>query len=227
MVSKADGCGSGIFVQFPLPEQRLFRNRAMEDVLVLFLRNPHREFSVTELREVTGHGGDTVQTAIEVLAAAGFLETRREGQKRLVGANRDRFRNPEDPILSVPQEEFRDPVKAFLDALEDVDVDVVGVILFGSVARGEADRASDVDLQVIVDDRLTEARRELHDVRQRVEERTFDGDRYELQLLVESVDSAEGYGEKLREIFSEGIVLEGSDELESVKEVVLGGEQRR
>lgn len=223
MVSDTDESGSGVYIQFPLPEERLFRNRAIEDVLLLFIRNPHQEFSVTELRNVTGHGGDTIDTAIQVLDAADLIHTRHDGRRKLIAANRDRFHNPDDPLLSIPQEAFRSPVKAFLDTLDEAEIEIVGVILFGSVARGEADRASDIDLQVVVDDDLTGARRTLHDIRQEVENQTFDGERYELQLLVESVESAESYGEKLQEIFSEGITLYSTDRLDYVREVVFGG----
>lgn len=224
MTSVSGESGSGVCVQFPLPDQRLFRNQATEDVLLLLLRNPHTEFTVTELRNVTDHGGDTVGTALEVLDAANLVRTRSEGRKRLVSANRDRFYNPEDPVLSIPQEEFRTPVRAFLDELDDVPFELVGVILFGSVARGEADRASDIDVQVLVEDALTESRRRLHDARQAVEGQKFDGQRYEFQLLVESVESAESYGKDLQEIFSEGITLYSTDTMDEVKEAVFSGE---
>lgn len=224
MTSKTDESVDGVFVQFPLPDERLFRNRATEDILLLCVRNPYQEFTVTELREITGHGGDTVETALRVLEAAGLVGSRREGRRRLISANRGRIHNPDDPLLSIPQEEFRDPVKAFLDGIEEVDVDVVGVVLFGSVARGEADRASDVDLQVIVDDDLPAARRKLHELRRDVEDRQFDGQRYELQLLVESVESAESYGEELREIFREGITLYETGKLDEIRGAVFRGE---
>lgn len=223
MTSISGEFGSGVYIKFPLPDQRLFRNQATEDILLLLLRNPHTEFTVTEIRTITDHGGDTIQTALDVLEAARLIHARNEGRKKLISANRDRFHNPEDPLLSIPQEEFRDPVKAFLDTLDEADAEVVGVILFGSVARGEADRASDIDLQIIVSDDLTNARRELHDIRQTIEGRKFDGERYELQLLVESTESAESYGEKLQEIFSEGIKLRETDDLDDVREAVFHG----
>lgn len=223
MTSISGESGSGVYIKFPLPDKRLFRNQATEDVLTLLLRNPHTEFTVTELRETTEHGGDTIQTALEVLEAAELIQTRKEGRKKLISANRKNFHNPDDPVLSIPQEDFRDPVKAFLDELEDVEADIVGVILFGSVARGEADRASDIDLQVIISGDLSKSRRELHEVRQEIEEQEFKGERYELQLLVESVESAESYGEDLKEIFSEGIKLKETEELEQVTEAVFRG----
>ena len=93
----------------------------------------------------------------------------------------------------------------------------------GSVARGNADRASDIDIQIIVADDLTAARRDLQDARQSIEEKKFDGERYELQVLVESIKGAKSYGEKLQEIFSEGIVLYSTDELDNVREAVFDG----
>lgn len=223
MTSISGESGSGVYIKFPLPKERLFRNQATEDILLLLLRNPHTEFTVTEIRNTTEHGGDTIQTALNVLEAAELIQTRKEGRKRLISANRDRFHNPDDPLLSIPQEEFRNPIEAFLDKLEEAEVEIIGVILFGSVARGEADRASDIDLQIIVNSDLTQARRELHDLRQEIENQKFDGERYELQLLVESIKSAESYGEDLKEIFSEGIKLRETNKLETVKEAVFNG----
>jgi len=223
MTSISGECGSGVYIKFPLPDKRLFRNQATEDILLLLLRNPHTEFTVTEIRNTTEHGGDTIQTALDVLEAAELIQTRKEGRKRLISANRDRFHNPDDPLLSIPQEKFRDPANAFLDKLDQANTEIIGVILFGSVARGDADRASDIDIQIIVSNDLTTARRELHDIRQQIENSTFDGERYELQLLVESIESAESYGEDMKEIFSEGITLRETGELETVKEAVFSG----
>jgi len=223
MTREDDESGSGVYITFPLPDERLFRNQAIEDILLLYTRNPHREFTVTDLRTVTGHGGDTVHTAINVLEDADLLRTRHEGRKKLISANRDRFHKPDDPVLEISQEQFRTPVKTFLDRVQDEHKNLVGVILFGSVARGEADRASDIDIQVIVKDNLTESRRQLQKLRQEVEGRKFDGERYEIQLLVESVETAKNYGEKFQEIFSEGITLYSTDKLDDVKEAVFNG----
>ena len=217
---------SGVYLSVPFPEERIFRNQAMDDLVELLYRNPHDEFGVRQLRTVTGHGAQTVDTAIALLTELELIQTRRDGNRKLIRINRDQIQKPDDPILEIQQEAFRVPTKEFLDRVrEDQGENLVGVVLFGSVARGEADRTSDVDVQVIVKDDLTKSRRELHDVRQEIESRTFDGDRYELQLLVESVEIAESYGEKLQEIFSEGITLYATDELDDVKEVIFDGGQ--
>lgn len=64
-----------------------------------------------------------------------------DGRPSRVRIDHDHLQKP-DPILAIPQDEFRGPVQAFLDILrerieESDDVEaIVGVVLFRSVARG-------------------------------------------------------------------------------------------
>ncbi|MCX2819487.1 nucleotidyltransferase domain-containing protein [Haladaptatus sp. F3-133] len=215
---------AGVTLPIPLGEERVFRNQAMEDITELLYRNPHEEFGVRQLREVTGHGAQTVDTAIKLLEQVNLIQTRRERNQKLISINRNRIHKPDDPILEIPQEGFRTPVKTFVDRVEEDQGDnLVGILLFGSVARGEGDRASDIDIQVIVEEDLLESRRSIQDIRQEIEEQKFDGNRYELQVLVESVETAEDYGDKLQEIFSEAITLYGAHELDKLRKVILNG----
>jgi len=216
---------SGVFLELPLPDERVFRYKAADDILELLYRNPHREFTVTELRKTTDHGGKSVDNAIQILDSLDLIQKERDGRRSLIRINQEKIRKPDDPLLEIPQEEFRKPVRTFVEtAMETQGDNLVGVLVFGSVARGEADRASDIDVQTIVKDDLVAARRELQDVRQQIENQTFDGNRYEIQLLVESVESSKNYGEKLQEIFSHGISIFATDELQAVQEAVFHGE---
>lgn len=208
----------------PFPTERVFRNQAMDDILAFLYRNPHDEFGVRELRDVTGHGGQTVDTALTLFTRLDVIETRREGNQRLVSINRDRVQKPDDPIVEIPQEPFRTPINAFLDALRERQDNLVGVLVFGSVARGEADRASDIDLFIVVEDNLMAARRTVQDIRQEISDRPFDGDRFEFQVMVESVESVDQYGEKLTTLFSEGITLYRTDRLDEIRRGVIHGE---
>lgn len=224
MDSIVDQDGPGVLLPIPLGEDKIFRNQATDDILELLYRNPHEEFGVRQLRGITGHGAQTVDTALTLLEQLDLIETRREGNKKLTSINRDRVQKPDDPILEIQQEEFRTPVKAFSDRVEeDQEGNLAGILLFGSVARGEADRASDIDIQVIVEDDLLQSRREIQDIRQEMEKSNFGGERYEFQVLVESVETAEQYGEKLQEIFSEAITIYSTDQLEELRQVILNG----
>ena len=219
-----DQDGPGVLLPIPLGEDKVFRNQATDDILELLYRNPHEEFGVRQLREITGHGAQTVDTALTLLEQLDLIGTRREGNKKLTSINRNRVQKPDGPILEIQQEEFRTPVKAFSDRVEeDQEGNLAGILLFGSVARGEADRASDIDIQAIVEDDLLQSRREIQDIRQEMEESKFGGERYEFQVLVESVETAEQYGEKLQEIFSEAITIYSTNQLEELRQVILNG----
>ena len=213
-----------IELEYPFPEERIFRYQAMQDVLSVVVDQPYSEFTISELATLIDGNQATVSKAVKLLSSAGVVKTRKQGRNQYVGINRDRLNKP-DPILSIPQAEFHEPVRVFLDRLKD-DVDqLVGVVLFGSVARGEADRASDVDLLIIVEEDNTSARRAVQSIVRELQETKFDGNRYTFQPLVESVESARRIGDRLREQFDDGITLVGSDQLTEVrKEVYADGE---
>ena len=129
-----------------------------------------------------------------------------------------------DPVLSIPQDEFHQPVQAFLQRLQDELDELVGVVLFGSVARGEADRTSDIDLLVIVDENRTTARRTVQSIVSDLEDQRFEGNRYTFQPLVESTDSVQRIGDQLRPQFDDAITLVGSDQLSELGTEVYADE---
>ncbi|WP_245957261.1 nucleotidyltransferase domain-containing protein [Haloplanus rubicundus] len=163
----------------------------------------------------------TISKSVRLLDEAGTIQTRQDGRKRYVGIRRDRL-SKSDPILSVPQSEFHKPLKEFVDRTQEALDDLVGILLFGSVARGDADRASDIDLLVFVDDDRTQARRSVQSIVSDLEETKFDGNRYSFEVLVESTDSAKRIGDRLQQQFDDGITLVGSDELSTIRSEVYG-----
>lgn len=208
-----------ISLEYPFPEDRVFRYQAMQDVLSTLIEEPFAEVSVSNLATRVDADQSTVSKAVTLLGELGVVETRPDGRKELVSINRTRLNKP-DPVLSISQPEFHRPVRAFLDRLESSVDDVVGVVLFGSVARGEADRMSDIDLLVIVDDEKTQTRREVQSIVRELENEKFEGNRYAFQTLVESTESAKRIGDRLRDQFDESITLIESDELAEIREGV-------
>lgn len=217
---------SRVLFDFPLPEERVFRYRAMQDILHHLVNEPFDAFTQKELAEIAGADISTVSRSIDLLEQMGVI-TVDEGRPSRVKIDQDHLQKP-DPLLSIPQEEFRSPINAFLDELqkgvdESDDLEsIVGVVLFGSVARGTADRGSDIDVLVILGGKHVYGRRVANEAAQVTENRKFGGDRYEFEVLVETPESAAQYGSELREIFDEGIVLQRSDELGQVRTAVYG-----
>jgi predicted nucleotidyltransferase len=212
-----------IELEYPFPEDRVFRYQAMQDVLEVLIDQPYATYSMSELANLTGANQGTISKAVTLLSELDVIEIAPDGRTQQVQINRERLTKP-DPILSIPQSEFHQPVQAFLQRLQDELDGLVGVVLFGSVARGQADRASDIDLLVIVAEDQTAARRTIQTVVSDLEDQRFEGNRYTFQPLVESTDSVQRIGEQLRPQFDDGITLVGSDQLSELRTEVYTDE---
>ena len=127
---------------------------------------------------------------------------------------------PADPVLRIPQPEFHAPVRTALDRLQTELDDVRGVLVFGSVARGQADRQSDIDLWVLAAGSRGEQHR-ANEIATELGQERFDGERYEFQVMVESIDSSHGYVDGLVDIFTDAITLYDSEVLPDLKAAVL------
>lgn len=212
-------------IRLPLPDEQVFRYGAMDDILEIAAQNPSAEFSNRELQSLTEFGGPSVSKALSLLEAMGLVIRRDAGNKTLYRIDERQLCDAEDPFLEIPQAEFREPLGRFVNRLDEELATVAGVVCFGSVARGEADRVSDIDVFVLVDtdDDLVTARRTISEVVRDLEAEPIDGHRYEFEVFVESPESARKRGEDLRPIFQEGIPLVKSEQFTRVKRDIFGG----
>ncbi|MEF8784745.1 MAG: nucleotidyltransferase domain-containing protein [Haloarculaceae archaeon] len=219
----------GLHLRFPFGEEQVFRYAAMEDVLELLIRNPFREFSVRQLRDITDNGSKTTSRAVDLLQQLALVRVDESGRSKRVRLDRERVTIPDEPLFTLPQDEFREPVRTFAEQARTEVPSFSALVVFGSVARGEADRRSDIDIWILVDSNndLLQARRTATDIAVDLSEQRFgdDGHRYEFEVLVESVESAVSHGEAgdgIDEVLAEGVVIENSSALGRVKDVVLG-----
>jgi len=228
MDTESDRC-AGLHLRFPFGEEQVFRYAAMEDVLELLIRNPFRDFSVRQLRDITDNGSKTTSRAVSLLQQLALVHVDESGRSKRVRLDRERVTIPDEPLFTLPQDEFREPVRTFAEQARTEVPSFSALVVFGSVARGEADRRSDIDIWILVDSNndLLQARRTATDIAVDLGEQRFgdDGHRYEFEVLVESVESAVSHGEAgdgIDEILAEGVVIENSSALGRVKDVMLG-----
>ena len=218
----------GIRIALDLPTQGsgLFGSQAAHDILTFLARYHREEFSITELEEIVGYSQPTVSKAVDVLVANDLVTERREGNRRGVRINRDRLSRPDDPIVQIPQSEFQPPVRAAVTELCDRLESVLVVVLYGSVARGEADRRSDIDLWVLVGNDRMANQRTANRVRQDLEDREFDTGRYAYEIDVEGHSAIPNYADEIRRILSEGFVVYEADDFnfETECEALLHGD---
>lgn len=203
----------------PAPDPDLFRHTATDHLLRLLLDNPYERYTIRELGRLTDNAAQTVKRAVDVLEANGVVVVDTEGNRRLVGINRMRVSKPDDPILRIPQPEFHQPVRTALDRLRNELGEIEGVLVFGSVARGRADRQSDIDLWILAADRADQHR--ANELAKELGQERFDGDRYEFQFLLETPASARDHGDRLEDVFVDAITLVDSETLRELKQEVL------
>jgi predicted nucleotidyltransferase len=213
---------AGSYVRLPVPvgDPEAFRYGATADILHLLVDNPDRTFTNRELHRVTGNGLSSVNAAVDALDALGVITVDRSGRANSVQIDSEMLTTPDDPVTAIPQPEYHAPVRAILGALEERIADDIGVVLFGSVARGTADRTSDIDLFVVVEGERMQAQREAHAVERLIADERFDGDRYEAHVVVEPRESAASH-DRIEEVLIEGLTLRDSPALDAVKQEVF------
>ena len=213
-----------VTVDVPLRDGRLFAGETMSETLFFLIRHRDESFSMAHIAEAVGYTRPPVTKAIDILSNNDLVVEERDGTRRMVHINRDRLALPGDPYLEIPQSEFHAPVKAATERLLDELDGVLAIVLYGSVARGEADRRSDIDLWGLVREERMENQRRANRVRQSLEDETFGGDRYAFEIDIEGLQAVPNYADELGEVLQDGIAVYRTDEFETVRRMVLHGE---
>jgi|AntDeeMetagen134_2_1112570.scaffolds.fasta_scaffold02521_6 predicted nucleotidyltransferase len=213
--------GATIAIGVPAPNADLYRYKATNPVLHFLVENPYAKQTIRELSRLTDYSHPAVKNAVDVLAANDIVHVEAEGNQKQISINRSRITKPDDSVLTIPQPEFHAPVREAVGQLRSTLDDVKGIIVFGSVARGTADRQSDIDLWVLVQEDRGTNQRQANEIAKTVENERFSGDRYEFQILVESARSALNVGDRLTEILISGITIVDTQTLDRFKQEVL------
>ena len=216
-----DTHGISISLSLPAPNPDLFKSKATNDILLFLTNHRFSQFSLREVANHVGHAQQTTRRAINTLVGNGLVVESPEGNQRLVQINRQRLSIPDDPILRIPQLDFQDPVRTAVDELTSELDGVVGVILYGSVARGEADRRSDIDLWVLTQGKRAENQREANTIASDLGDTKFGGNRYVFHIDVEAVQAVPTYTEDIRGIVVSGIPIYKTDNFEIVENLLL------
>lgn len=213
----------GITIAVPIPagDSDLYRYEATDGLLRILADDPYGEYTIRELSRLTGFSHPAIANAVDVLESNGLVTVTAEGNRKNVSIDRDRVTKPDEPVLRIPQSEFHEPVRTAVDRLRDELTGVRGILVFGSVARGEADRQSDVDLWVLVQDDRGTNQRAANEIGAELGETRFDGERYEFQILVESTRSALQFGDELTDVIASSITLYETETLRRFRQEVI------
>jgi len=122
--------------------------RTRRTVLSLLYGHPDEEFYLRQIIRAAGIGQGTVQRELERLAGAGLVRRRQHGRQVYFRANPD---NPVYQELRGMLLKTAGVADVLREALTPLAPRIRVAFVYGSVARGEERRASDVDLLVVGD----------------------------------------------------------------------------
>ena len=219
---RAAGSGATIEVPVPATNGDLYRHSVTDDLLSFLIDCPFDEYTIRKLASMIGTTHGSVGDAVTVLEENDLVVVTPQGNKKLVRINRDRIHTPDNDVLRIPQPEFQSPVRTAVETLAAELDGVLGILVFGSVARGEADRRSDVDLWVLVREDRTGNQRRANEVAKDLGETKIEGDRYDFHVVVESPGSVPAHTEDIADIVTEGIPVYRTEELEQFRSLMEG-----
>lgn len=211
---------STIKVPVPAKNPDIYRYETTDRLLHFLLNHPFEEYTQRKLASLFEVSPGSVGNAVEVLEDNGLIIVGYEGNKKLVRINRERVETPDEPVLRIPQTAFHEPVRRAVAELRAELEDVLGILVYGSVARGDADRKSDVDIWVLVREDRGRNQRRATEVGSELSEQKFDGERYDFHIVVESQNSVPAYTEDIAKIVASGIPLYETEEFEKFQSLM-------
>jgi predicted nucleotidyltransferase len=213
---------TSIKIPIPAGDSDIYRYSATDDLLTFLINRPFEEYTIRSLASIVDVTHRSVGQAVTTLANNDMVTVRHEGNRKLVSINRARTSTPGDSVLRIPQSEFHKPVRRAVDELTTEIDGVLGILVYGSVARGEADRQSDVDLWVLVDERRSRSQQRATDLARNLANTEIDGDRYTFHVVVESPESIPAHTEDIADIVSAGIPVYQTEEFEQFRSLMEG-----
>jgi len=205
-------------MRFRQPLDDVFRTRTRVKILRLLARNPEMIFTGRELARNIGGTSSNVSRALFALERIGVLNSIAKGRSRLYSFNA-RHLLSERLLRGL----FETEAGVLAMVLETIPLnwtsDIQSVICYGSVARGEEDLSSDVDLCFITRDssRRNGLERKLDQAQSEFYLRT--GNRFS-PYVISANNFAARYRRAdplVRSIASEGLLLRGDTIAELVK----------
>lgn len=221
-IESSESYGVTITVPVPATNPDIYRYEMTDRLLHFLIERPFEGYGQRELASLFEVSPGSVANAVEVLEDNGLVLVERDGNKKLVRINRERVELPDEPVLRIPQVEFHEPVRRAVAALRDALEDVLGILVYGSVARGVADRKSDIDLWILVRENRGRNQRRATEVGSELSEQKIGGDRYDFHVVVESPNSVPAYTENVAQIVTSGIPLYETAEFEKFQSLMEG-----
>jgi len=125
--------------------ERLFSSRVRVKLLTIFMTNPLTRFYTRQLERLLEESPYAIQRELRRLEAIGLLQAEREANLRYYWVNREFPIYPELKGIILKTSGLGNTLREALSQLGAVEE----AFIYGSVAEGDEDGSSDVDLMII------------------------------------------------------------------------------
>jgi len=122
-----------------------------------------------------------------------------------------------DPFLRIVDESFRDVIEEYVNDLRTKIPGIKGIFLFGSVAKGNTDRYSDIDILIVHDDPILTERNALDAAIKFSKRDSGFEERYKIRPISESIQKirskVQDRSNEFRRVLTDAILLIGDDDV--------------
>lgn len=118
--------------------------KTKQALLELFFSTPEESYYLSDIFKRVGGGRSTVQQTLASLTGSGILKAERKGKYLFYQANRNGPFFSE--FVSIVNKILAAKIRNALDEVSGIEI----AFIYGSVAKGEANARSDIDLMIIV-----------------------------------------------------------------------------
>jgi predicted nucleotidyltransferase len=125
--------------------ERLFSSRVRVKLLTIFLTNPQSRFYTRQLERLLGESPYAIQRELRRLEGLGLLEAERQANIRYYWVNEHFPIFPELRGIILKTSGLGDTLREALAHLGAIE----GAFIYGSVAAGDEDPWSDIDLMIV------------------------------------------------------------------------------
>jgi len=130
----------------PKDVSTLLFGKARRAILSLLYGHPEESYYLRQIVRMVGFGLGTVQREVRLLTEAGIITQRRSGHQVYFRANTDSPVFKERASLITKTTGIGDTLRAALSPFNEC---IKVALVYGSVARGDESRGSDIDLLII------------------------------------------------------------------------------
>ncbi len=133
--------------------------KTKQALLELFFSTPEESYYLSDIFRRVGGGRSTVQQTLASLTDSGILKAERKGKYIYYQANRNGPFFSE--FVSIVNKILAAKIRNALDKVNGIEI----AFIYGSVAKGEANARSDIDLMMIVNNKYRDATEPIHSLR--------------------------------------------------------------